>query len=57
MWRTEACLVFNYREKKSVIQAKANINVLVVPSPETEHWVEPVPMQAGAHLALSSWLL
>lgn len=50
-------LVFNYRGKKRVIQARANVGVLFVPSPETEHWVEPIPMQAGARLALSGWLL
>ncbi|MEL6242985.1 MAG: 2OG-Fe(II) oxygenase [Pseudomonadota bacterium] len=50
-------LVFNYRGRKRVIPAKANVGVLFVPSPETEHWVEPIPMQAGARLALSGWLL
>lgn len=50
-------LVFNYRGTKQVIQARANVGVLFVPSPETEHWLDPIPTGAGARLALSGWLL
>ena len=50
-------LVFNYRGTKRVIQALANVGVLFVPSPETEHWVDPMPSGADARLALSGWLL
>jgi hypothetical protein len=50
-------LVFNYRGTKRLIQANANVGVLFVPSPETEHWVDPIPMHASARLALSGWLL
>lgn len=48
-------LISNYRGTKRMIQAKANVKVLFVPSPETEYWVESIPMHA--HLAPSGWLL
>ena len=50
-------LCWIYRDKKRVIQARANVGVLNMPSPETEHWMESVPMQADVRIALSGWLL
>ena len=43
--------------KKPVIQARSNVGVLNMPSPETEHWVESIPMHADVRIALSDWLL
>ena len=43
--------------KKRVIQARSNVGVLNMPSPETEHWVESIPMHADVRIALSDWLL
>lgn len=50
-------LVFNYRGTKRVIEARSNVGVLFVPSPETEHWVDLMPENAHPRLALSGWLL
>lgn len=52
-------LYFNFAGHQHRVTPQRNRSVLFVPTPETEHWIEPVPHSStqSVRLAFSGWLI